>query len=97
MRRLFALAFGMILGGILVFSAFQYHLVRTDRGFYFVKKRQSTLDDPYVDIRHWEGQEWKAHPTLVEAVVAGGHSDWIAPAHKEGPLREFFSRLRPKP
>ena len=68
LRRLFALGFGMILGGILVFSAFQYHLVRTDRGFFFIKKRQTTLDDAYVDIRKWEGKEWKSHPTLVEAV-----------------------------
>jgi hypothetical protein len=94
MRRLFALGFGMILGGILMFTAFQYHLVRTDHGFFLVKKRQATLGDAYVDIRKWEGKEWKSHPTLVEAIVADGHSDWIATPHKDGILREFFSRFR---
>lgn len=93
MRRLFTLVFGMLLGGVTMYSAFQFHLVRADKGFFFVRKKPPSLVDPYVDIRTWRHREWQAHPAVAEALVRNGRADLVTSSHHEGILRELFPRI----
>jgi hypothetical protein len=93
MRRIIALFVGIVLGGTVMYLSFQYHLVRSEKGFALIKKRSTSLQDVYVDIRHWGFPEWKAHPALAEAVFASGRSDLVGHVHREGVFKEFFSRF----
>ena len=78
MRRLFALLFGMLLGGALVFTAFRYYLVRAgEKEFLLVPKQQAELTDAYVDVRKWDAAEWQKHPKLAEALTRYGRPDLI--------------------
>jgi len=78
MRRLFALLFGMLLGGALVFTAFRYHLVRAgEKEFLLVPKQQADLADAYVDVRGWDAAEWQKHPKLAEALTRYGRADLV--------------------
>ncbi|TXT36720.1 MAG: Uncharacterized protein FD138_901 [Planctomycetota bacterium] len=58
MRRLFAMAFGMLLGAAAMFIAFKFHVVRTKDDWVFVPKPSASLVDAYVDVREWDTGEW---------------------------------------
>lgn len=76
MRRLFALAFGVLLGAAAMFIAFKFHVVRTkDKDWVFVPKPAASLVDAYVDVREWDTAEWTKHPQLIKALVLTGHAD----------------------
>ena len=75
MRRLFALAFGALLGAAAMFVAFKFHVVRTTDDWVFVPKPSASLVDAYVDVREWDTSEWTKHPQLIKALVLTGHSD----------------------
>ncbi len=78
MRRLFALLFGMVLGGAAMYVGFKYHVVRVgEKKFLFVPKQQAELKDAYVDIRNWDSKEWKKHPELIEALRRYGRADLV--------------------
>ncbi len=92
MRRLCLLAFGVLLGGGLVYSAFHYHLVRTSDEWLVVRKRNVELADFYVDIRKWSFSEWQGHPELMHALVERGRGDLFLPPGS----RDFFRGLQRK-
>jgi len=77
MRRLFAVFFGMVAGGLLVFLAFNFYFVRTDQGWLYVQKDQTALADFYVDVRGWDIREWASHPKLAQALSEQGHGDVV--------------------
>ncbi|HLJ12282.1 MAG TPA: hypothetical protein VKU82_13895, partial [Planctomycetaceae bacterium] len=64
MRRLVAVLLGAAIGGGIVFAAFQYHLVRTDKRLLIVSRQRADWHDAYVDIRGWTHREWNAHRDL---------------------------------
>src|SRR5262245_29356123 len=78
MRRLMALLTGIALGGATVYTAFQYHVVRTDKNFVVVPKERSDWHQAYVDVRGWTFREWEQHPVLVKNLTAAGHADLVA-------------------
>jgi hypothetical protein len=96
MRRLFALLLGILFGGALMYTAFQFHIVRTGDKLLLIKKRQTSLQDVYVDIRSWTFNEWKDHRPLADALVAAGHADLVR-TPLNGGVREFFSKIRSQP
>jgi hypothetical protein len=97
MRRLFALLLGILFGGTLMYTAFQFHVVRTSDKVLLVKKRQTSLQDVYVDIRNWTFREWRAHRPLADALVAAGHADLVRASYNDGFLQDFFSKIRQPP
>jgi hypothetical protein len=94
MRRLIFLLLGVVVGGLLMYGSFQYHLVRSQRAWLIVPKRQTSLNDIYVDIREWKLREWRQHPSLAQDLVASGHSDLVETSMKEGFFRGLFGPLR---
>lgn len=97
MRRLFALLIAAAVGGGIVFTAFQFHVVRSDERVLFVPKRQANLHDAYVDIRGWGYREWGDHPVLSENLVASGHGDLVARSATDSLFRGLFDNFRDKP
>ena len=93
MRRLMAAVFGMILGGGLVYFAFQYHLVRTEDEVLVVPKREASLVDPYADVRRWRAADWNQHPELVDALVKYGRSDLVLQSETDGLFHDLFRKL----
>jgi hypothetical protein len=77
MRRLFALAFGVLLGAAAMFIAFRFHVVRTNDNWVFVSKPQASLVDAYIDVREWDSAEWMKHTALVKALVRTGQADLV--------------------
>ncbi len=90
MRCLFAVFFGTIFGGALVFVAFQYHVIREDDDFLIVPKRQASLTDSYVDVRGWDADEWNSHPVLSKAVTDYGRSDLVKRTLTRGLFDNLF-------
>jgi hypothetical protein len=91
MRRILAMLFGVMLGGGLVFAAFEYHLVRADKTFHLVPKKQAGLVDAYVDIRDWSASQWKDHAVLAENLIADGHGDLVGGSIAGGLLDDFIA------
>lgn len=96
MRRLLAVAIGALLGGGVVFAAFQYHIVRTDDRFLLVGKQQATWHDAYVDIRGWTARDWNGHRELGRNLVAAGHSQVVTRSTTETFFKDLFGGLREK-
>ena len=94
MVRFFALLLGIVFGGAVMYVAFQYHTVRTADRLLLVPKRQTSLDDFYVDIRDWGHKEWKDHSTLARAMVEAGHAEIVEHDVKNGLFESFLSKIR---
>ena len=51
MRRSMTFLTGMIIGGVLLYGALSYHILRADDGFHLIPKTSDRLAATYVDIR----------------------------------------------
>jgi hypothetical protein len=91
MRRLMLCLFCFALGGAAMYTAFSYHLVRTQDEFLFVPRLESGLGDAYCDIREWKLGEWRQHPGLIRALVDHGRGDLVV---NPGTLNPFGDMLR---
>jgi len=96
MRRLFAMAFGALLGAAAMFIAFKFHVVRTKDDWVFVPKPPAMLVDVYVDVREWDTAEWTKHPQLVKALVLTGRSDLIRKAVTTRFMDKTFGEAPPR-
>lgn len=96
MRRLVTILLGVVIGGSVVFFAFQYHLIRASQRWVVVKKRHADWHDAYVDVRGWGAREWNEHRELSGNVTAAGHGE-LVPSYGPGEFfRGLFDPLRPK-
>ena len=77
MRRLFAVAFGVLLGAAAMFIAFRFHVVRANDNWVFVRKPEASLVDAYIDVREWDSAEWMKHTALVKALIRTGQADLV--------------------
>ena len=75
MRKLFALVFGFGLGLVVMFLAFNVHVVRTDSDWHFVKKQKVQFADCYADIRNCDAQEWTRHWDIKCVPCVDAHLD----------------------
>ena len=94
MRKLIAALFCMMLGGGLVYLAFQYHLVRAPDEFVLVPKLGAGLSETYVDVRTWNTRDWQRHPALVRALWKHGRTDLIVAPSTKGLLQDLFRSFR---
>lgn len=94
MRKLLAALFCMMLGGGLVYLAFQYHLVRADDEYALVPKVSAGLTDTYADVRSWDAAEWQRHPALVRALVKQGRGDLVVAPAARGLLNDLLRPFR---
>ncbi len=93
MRRLSALFFGILLGGVLVYGGFNYHLVRANDGYLVVGRTSVALEDAYVDIRNWGFSDWRKHPTLTRDMLKAGHGERVKAAVQEGLVDEALKGI----
>lgn len=96
MRRLFAMAFGVLLGAAAMFIAFKFHVVRTKDDWVFVPKPSASLGDAYVDVREWDTAEWTKHSQLVKALVLTGRADLVRKAVTTRFMDKTFGEAPPR-
>ena len=94
MRKLLAALFCMMLGGGLVYLAFQYHVVRAADEYAVIPKLGPGLTDTYVDVRSWDAAEWRRHPALVRALLKQGRSDLVIAPGARGLLNDLLRPFR---
>ena len=94
MRKLLAALFCMMVGGGLVYFAFQYHLVRAADDYALFPKVSAGLTDTYADVRSWDAAEWRRHPALVRALVKQGRSDLVVAPAARGLLNDLLRPFR---
>jgi hypothetical protein len=97
MRRLIALVVGAAIGGGLVFGAFYFHVVRTEKTFLLVRKQRADWHDAYVDIRGWSSRDWSVHRDLSSDLVAMGRGDLISRSIGDNFFRGLFDSFREVP
>jgi len=69
MRRLMTFFLGMITGGVLLFGAMNYHLIRAQDGLHFVPKTSPQLAAAYIDIRDFTVVDWAEHSDIAAALI----------------------------
>ena len=74
MGRLFWLFAGAAIGAGLMYGAYNYHVLKTDKGFELVPKRTPSLSDVYLDVSKFTMADWGSHPELSSDVMAAEKS-----------------------
>ena len=77
MRRLPTFLFGVVAGGLLIWTAMNYHLIRSQQGFHLVKKTAAGLGDFYLDARTFGPRDWVGHPEAAQAVLRSDNKPLI--------------------
>lgn len=77
MRRLPTFIFGMLLGGLLIYLALNYHLIQAKDGLHLVPKLSATLAGSYVDVRSFTPADLARHKEIVGAIMKSGQDDLI--------------------
>lgn len=90
MRRLFTLIVAAGIGAGAVFTAFQFHVVRTDERVLLIKKPQADWHEAYVDVRNWTIRDWGDHPNLSRNLIASGHGDVVRRSAADEIFRGLF-------
>lgn len=81
MGKVIAGVVGLVLGAAGVLFSYNYHVVRAEKEWLCVPRKQAGLSDVYADIREWRPGDWQEHGELVRSLVAHGRGDLVvAPA-----------------
>ena len=77
MRRLSTFIFGMVVGGLLIYVALNYHLIRAQDGMHMVPKVEATLASTYVDVRSLGIRDMAQYPEIAMAISKAGRQDLL--------------------
>jgi hypothetical protein len=77
MRRLWTFASGILFGGMLVFAAMNYHVIRANDGFHVVPKIDAELALTYADIRDFTVTDWAKNSELAAALMSANRRDLV--------------------
>lgn len=101
MSRFKPFLLGAILGAGLVYASLQFHLVRSNDGFYVVSRApQPSMGLAYVDIRNMSDEDLSTRPEIARAMAAyTARKTAVAasdPTDLVGDAPEFFDTARTK-
>jgi hypothetical protein len=100
MGRLFWLVAGAAIGGGLMYGAFNYHVLKTDKGFELIPKRTPSLTECYMDVSKFTVTDWGGHPDLSADITAAEKSHLLDDAGAsasnaiEGGVQKVFNDIR---
>ncbi len=82
MRRLITFGMGMVVGGLLLYGALQYHVIHSKQGLHLIPKASATLAKTYVDIRQFTIADWTRNTDIALALTNANQVELIenAPA-----------------
>ena len=67
--RISTFLFGCVAGGLFVFGALKYHLIKADDGMHLVPKMGATFQETYLDVRGFGAGDWSEHAEVAAALV----------------------------
>ena len=91
MRRILAVLFGVMLGGGLVFAAFEYHLVRTDKIVSSGAEKTSGIGRCVCRHPRLAGVQVEGTSVLAQNLIADGHGDLVGGSIAGGLLQRFIA------
>jgi hypothetical protein len=77
MRRLSTFIFGMVVGGLLIYLALNYHLIHAKDGIHLVPKTSATLAATYVDVRNFGPADWANHQGVAMAILKANRGELL--------------------
>jgi len=80
MRTVSTFILGMVVGMFLYHGATNYHVIRANDGFHFVRKLEARLPEAYVDVRSFGANDWMDHPQLAAAVARSNEKHLLGDA-----------------
>jgi len=92
MRRLMTFLMGVVVGGLLLWAALQYHLLHTNQGLKLVPKVNAGLAKTYVDIRGFKVTDWAQNTDIVLALTNANERELMGNAADDA-LRNGLDRL----
>ncbi|HMP06892.1 MAG TPA: hypothetical protein PJ982_11115 [Lacipirellulaceae bacterium] len=92
MRRWSTFLGGVLVGGLLVWGALNYHLVHARSGLHLVPKLDATFAGAYVDIRDFGPRDWAQHQTILLALLDADRTDLLGQAADDA-VRTGLDRL----
>lgn len=78
MRWICCFVLGTAAGAGMTTAVFSLHFVQASDGFHVVAKRPASLQNTYVDLRHWTLADWQGHRQVAHALIGGGKSKLVA-------------------
>jgi hypothetical protein len=70
----------MAVGAALVFTALNYHVIRSRDGMHLVPKIDATLASTYVDVRSFGPGDWADHRDVFFALAEAERTDLLESA-----------------
>ena len=92
MRKLIGTVFVFGLGMVAMWTAMNFHFVKTDSDWFLVRKQEVRFADCFVDVGKWDVAEWDEHPELKESLVKAGRSGLIPADRAETPILNVLRR-----
>ena len=92
MRRMMTFLMGMVVGGLLLWGALQYHILHTQDGLRLVPKVNASLAKTYVDIRGFTVADWAEHTDVVLALTNSNQRELMGNAAGDA-LQNGLDRL----
>lgn len=93
MGRLTALIIGIVVGGLLMFFSFNYHVVRTTDTMLVVPKSTTQLAGAYVDITDWDAADWVEQKEFTKSMVDAGHGDLVKTSVTKGLMERVLGNI----
>lgn len=69
MDRIGNFLIGFLAGGVALYAAMHFTLIRADDGFHLIPKIAAKLDLPFEDVRGMKLQQWQKKQPLALAIV----------------------------
>lgn len=96
MRRMMTFVMGMIVGGLLLWFALQYHLIHSRQGLHLIPKVDAGLAKTYVDIRKFTLADWTKNTDIALALTNANQVELIENAAGDA-VRNGLDRWLPPP
>ncbi|WP_417736147.1 hypothetical protein [Rosistilla oblonga] len=78
MGRVGSFLLGVAVGAGTLYTAMNYHVVRSEGGTHLVRKTEVGLGGTYADIRQYSISDWRQRPQLTQAMLKAQRSDLMA-------------------
>ncbi len=77
MKRIFSFVTGVFTGGLLIYGAMNYHILRAQDGFHVIPKVHAQLAATYADIRGFGIADWASHAEIAAALVNSNRKELL--------------------
>jgi hypothetical protein len=77
MRRVWTFVLGIVVGGMGIFVAMNYHIIRADDGLHMVPKVNRQLALAYADIRGFTVADWAKNSELAAALMNANQRELV--------------------